>query len=1524
MRNLRTVYLSFLVALSMTSCVFNPSKSNPENKPSCGGTANGYFDVYYPGHNQSLKMQSLDSIMWTNLISPLPSYVTVSLYKNQSYVRTLASGVNNVGILSRISIPNIGTGSNYRIKVQNYSDSTKYDFGCNFNIYSDYNGSYNFTSPTASSACTTGKYLQIQWTVNGTPGNYVSLQLINGSDSSYIVSSSSSTSSGGSYNWYVPMGLEAKSTYRIKITSNYDPSISNLSPQFKIVGMAPDAYEPDNKRDSASVLKPLGTQQTHTLTLNDTDWVSFSLDSGTTYILQRSGAVALRVFMFFGSEATYSDVLYSTSTTASDLWVCPKTGTWYARISAALTSPTPGSYAFNILAYDSLALATVTSPAKNTTWAAGSSYQIQWIPDTAVLGTYVGLYLFKGSQQVLSIYSSLSNGGVYNWYIPSGLATGTDYRIKIINYANPTMVGFSNFFTISGVSADGFEPDNIRDMASTYASPQSHTLTLNDTDWVKFRADSGGIYLMQTYGTIATMVYLYSGTSTGYTTYFYTSSSSSPASLQWSCYKTGDYYARISAYSSSSYGGTYSFNVAKYDSLAMVTFASPTAGTTWAAGSSYQIRWIPDSSVLGTSVYLYLYKGSSQLMYIYGSSLSSSGVYTWTIPSGLSTGSDYRIKIVNYNNSIMGGFSSSFSISGAAPDAYEPDNQREIASTYSKSQSHTLSLNDTDWVKFKADSGGIYIMQTYGAPTYNYLYSGTSTSYLNYYYTSSSTSAAYLQWTCYKTDYYYVRISSYSSGTYGGSYTFTVAKSDSLAMATFTSPAAGATWAAGSSYQIQWVPDTAVLGTYVYLYLYKGSSQLMYIYSSSLSNSGVYTWTIPTGLSTGSDYRIKIVNYNNSMMGGFSQSFSISGAAPDAYEPDNIREQASTLSPLGKAQSHNFTMNDTDWVKFSLDSGKTYIMQSSPLTRVYVYYGSDVSTTTTFYSSSSSSSATRQYTSYKSGVYYGRITPYSSGSYGMTYSFVVTAYDSLNMISFTNPTAASVWSTGSTYRIQWSPDTVVLGTYVYLYLYKADRYIQYVYSSSLSNNGYYDWSVPTGLASGSDYRIKVLNGSNSVLGGYSPNFSISGITADAYEPDDSISKASSITPNSSAQSRTLTLYDIDWVGFTAQKDSIYVISASTSASGTLSTLYLYLYYSGGSSYISYQSGSSPKIIWTCTSSGTYYIRVSPYSSSYYGAYSLSVKKYSSTVGVTFVNPTAQSVWATGTPYSIQWIADTALFGTYVQLQLNVDTTYLQLITSSTQNTGAYSWTPTLGLGSGKKYTIRISSTSTTLLSGRSPAFTISGIDADAYEPDDTVSAAHTIATTGTPEIHTLPTLDKDWFSFSGSANYLYGIKTTGATRTTSTQIGLYGTDGRTLTTTANSSTTDSSATLLTFCSAAGTYYFKVTSSGYGTYFASVTSYDSTKFGLTVAAPKSGDSLVIGQVSSVSWSGQVAIGGSVDIYLFNSTGPVYNIAINTTNTGSYSWTVPTSITAGSDYYIKVISRVNSNIYGASGVFKIKAN
>ena len=959
---------------------------------------------------------------------------------------------------------------------------------------------------------------------------------------------------------------------------------------------------------------------------------------------------------------------------------------------------------------------------------------------------------------------------------------------------------------------------------------------------------------------------------------------------------------------SSPYSGTYSIQ-------------NPVDSSSWTAGNSYTIQWQSTGSP-GTYVTLRLYSDSIYYASISTLSSLSAGSYTWTIPGTIASGSTYQIKITSYSDSGLYRFSERFTIAGIDPDAYENDNIRDSAKTAVSGviQQHTLTYSDTDWVRVAMDSGKTYIIQDSGVSAFYtrlYLYYGTETSYRTYNY---STSTLMWQYACTQTGTYYLKIYPYYSG-YTGSYTLRVTEFNPLTSATFSSPISSTTWAAGSSYTISWTPDVGMFSNYVNLYIYKGD-QLVYTFTTYASNSGSYTASLPAGLATGSDYRIRIANYSYTQIYGYSQNFTISGMTPDTFEFDNVRDSASPLT-LGTVQQHNHTYNDTDWVRFSADSGSRYVVMSTGTSgyRVYAYLysGSATSYTAYFYSSGSGSILYNSpWTCTSTGTYNVRITPYSSGTTG-SYAFKVVKFDSSTAATFSSPTTGAPWSAGSTYSINWSVDTTLFSNYVYLYLYKGTQYLQTI-ASYLSNTGSYSWAIPAGYATGSDYRIEVVNYSFSSIYAYSQPFSISGVTPDAYEYDDTAGAAKSIATDGTVQNRTLSRSDIDWISFTDEKDSLYVIQASGDAG---LYMYEYLYSSPTGSYLTYQYGVTPKIVWTCPQNGTYYVRAYSSSASYYGNYRFSIKKYSSTSIITFINPTASSAWTTGSPYSIQWVVDTALFSASVRLQLAVDTTTILSITASTANTGAYSWTPAAGLATGSQYRIKISNYTYSNIAGYSPAFAISGLDPDAYEPDDSSAIAHTIATSGAAENHTMTISDRDWYKFSATANLLYVIRSNGSIRPA---LYLYSTDATTLLTSANTAFTDTSASIVWFCPVSGTYYFRATSSLYGSYQTAANAYDSAAYRLTVTAPAAGDTLTTGLSYSIQWSSTVSVGGNVDIFLYDNNGIVGTIVANAANSGAYSWTSGTitsgTAPAGDTYSVRVISRYNSNIFGNSGVFSIK--
>ena len=183
-------------------------------------------------------------------------------------------------------------------------------------------------------------------------------------------------------------------------------------------------------------------------------------------------------------------------------------------------------------------------------------------------------------------------------------------------------------------------------------------------------------------------------------------------------------------------------------------------------------------------------------------------------------------------------------------------------------------------------------------------------------------------------------------------------------------------------------------------------------------------------------------------------------------------------------------------------------------------------------------------------------------------------------------------------------------------------------------------------------------------------------------------------------------------------------------------------------------------------------------------------------------------------------------------------------------------------------------------------------------------------------------MDKDWIKFTAKAGKLYIIRTTSTLTTTIALHSGLGTLPAIMT--SNKPALDSVNNLVWYCPADGQYSFSVLSNSVGAYALDFQEYDQSGYQINVSAPIAGTTAVYNKGLLISWSSLADIRGSVDIFLFNSTGiPQANIALSLTNTGSYTWTVPATLPVGNDYSIRVISKIQSDIMGNSGVFTISA-
>lgn len=116
-------------------------------------------------------------------------------------------------------------------------------------------------------------------------------------------------------------------------------------------------------------------------------------------------------------------------------------------------------------------------------------------------------------------------------------------------------------------------------------------------------------------------------------------------------------------------------------------------------------------------------------------------------------------------------YSQEFSVTGGrSPDSFEPDNEKGSASLISidEIQYRTVTYNDSDWIKFEADSGTVY----------HFIDSTNSTKLkMSIYFSENNSETASFEipkgetlseWLCTKTGTYYIKMAIFKSLTQSG------------------------------------------------------------------------------------------------------------------------------------------------------------------------------------------------------------------------------------------------------------------------------------------------------------------------------------------------------------------------------------------------------------------------------------------------------------------------------------------------------------------------------------------------------------------------------------------------------------------------------------------------------------------------------------------------------------------------------------------------------------------------------------
>jgi len=259
---------------------------------------------------------------------------------------------------------------------------------------------------------------------------------------------------------------------------------------------------------------------------------------------------------------------------------------------------------------------TVTYPIGGTFYR-GETIAITWT--SSFVGGYVEIELYRGGDYYSTITSHTSNDGRYDWYIPTNLPSTSYYQIKITSKSDPD------------VYADSYQ-FYFYEQSITITSPSSGTTWYTGRDYyITWSYHNAGSYVS---------IGLYKDGDFQHTI---TSIASNDGEYFWQriggLTTSSKYQIKIT---SSSYYWVYDYSEYFTIKPRTMTVTAPVGHDTWYKGKTYNITW--DAVLECSEVSIYLYSRWNHYLTI-NSSTENDGTYSWTIPTTMSSGTYYQMRI---------------------------------------------------------------------------------------------------------------------------------------------------------------------------------------------------------------------------------------------------------------------------------------------------------------------------------------------------------------------------------------------------------------------------------------------------------------------------------------------------------------------------------------------------------------------------------------------------------------------------------------------------------------------------------------------------------------------------------------------------------------------------------------------------------------------------------------------------------------------------------------------------------------
>ncbi len=439
------------------------------------------------------------------------------------------------------------------------------------------------------------------------------------------------------------------------------------------------------------------------------------------------------------------------------------------------------------------------------------------------------------------------------------------------------------------------------------------------------------------------------------------------------------------------------------------------------------------------------------------------------------------------------------------------------------------------------------------------------------------------------------------------------------------------TWDRGTSYEITWSGFTS---SNVRIELCRGLAVNRTVVSST-SNTGSYTWTVPSDQTIGSDYRIKITSTADGSQSDYSDNEFTIADVPQVMYP--------TAAGVTWGRGIAYTIT---WDGFT---GSSVAIELYKGTRLY-------STITRSTDNTGSFPWTVPGDTTPGSDFRIKITSTSDIS---QYDVSDNAFEIKDVAMVTYPTDAGItWKRGESRTITWAGFN---GASVRIDLYKGSS-LNRTITSSTSNDGSYTWTISGAQALGSDFKIRITN-SDLTQSDESDNIFAITDPRVTYPTDAGVAWKV-------GESRTIT-----WTGFAGSDVRIELYDGRTL-----------------NRTIAVSTANDESYAWTIPADQTpgvnFMIRVISTSDA---SLSDDSDNYFAITNPRVTYPTDAGVlWKPGESRTITWAG---FSGSSVAIELYQGSVLSRTIDPSASNNGSYRWTVPLDQRTGSDFKIRITSTS---------------------------------------------------------------------------------------------------------------------------------------------------------------------------------------------------------------------------------------